>query len=126
MLADGGTPMLFRQRPPTLGGRSRGFGLRLESVYAYAMKPRCATSFLIAVALLANAATLAADRADPIGPPPEDRSTLPPVRQGVVMVQVQKVAAECSARGWGGMRLIQAKTDPVNSAIWSAAVKRGG
>jgi len=36
----------------------------------------------MAVVALANAAAHAADRADPIGPPPEDRATLPAVRQG--------------------------------------------
>ena len=92
------------------------------------MKTRSVIFVFVAVAaLLPNATTLAADRADPIGPPPEDRSTLPPVRQGVVMVQVQKDGRlNVQLGGWGGMRLIEAKTDPEKFRALIRAVKSRG
>lgn len=77
--------------------------------------------------LLPNAITCAADRADPIAPPPADHSTLPQVCQGVVRVQVQKDGRmNVQLGGWGGMRLIQAKTDPENFRTLVRAVKNRG
>ena len=71
--------------------------------------------------------TRAADRADPIPPPPEDHSTLPPVREGVVMVLVQKDGRlNVQLGGWGGMRLIQAKTEPEKFRELVRAVKGRG
>jgi Cellulase (glycosyl hydrolase family 5) len=67
------------------------------------------------------------NRAVPIPPPPADRSLLPAPREGVVMVQVQKNGRlNVALGGWGGQRLIQAKTDPEKFRGYIRAVKQRG
>jgi hypothetical protein len=92
------------------------------------MEHRLTALVMVAIAVLMQTVTTAADeRADPIGPPPEDRSTLPPVREGVVMVRVQKDGRlNVQLGGWGGMRLIQAKTEPEKFRALIRAVKSRG
>lgn len=62
----------------------------------------------------------------PIPPPPQDRSWLPAPRAGVVMVQTVKGRLNVPLGGWGGQRLIQAKTDPEKFRGYVRAVKERG
>src|SRR5512137_3036463 len=64
--------------------------------------------------------------AAPIAPPPQDRSSLPAPREGVVMVQVVKCRLNIPLGGWGGQRLIQAKPDPEKFRGYVRAVKERG
>jgi hypothetical protein len=64
--------------------------------------------------------------AAPIAPPPQDRSSLAAPREGVVMVQVVKGRLNVQLGGWGGQRLIQAKTDPEKFRGYVRAVKDRG
>lgn len=66
------------------------------------------------------------DRAPPIPPPPPDRSGLPEPRTDVVLVKVVKGRLNVPLGGWGGQRLIQAKTDPEKFRGHVRAVKQRG
>jgi hypothetical protein len=65
-------------------------------------------------------------RADPIPPSPQNRSLLPAPRTGVVMVRVVDGRLNVPLGGWGGQRLIQAKTDPEKFRGYVRAVKERG
>jgi len=80
---------------------------------------------LVAIAFVQFPA-LGAESAPPIPPPPQDRSLLPAPRDGVVMVQTIKGRLNVPLGGWGGQRLIQAKTDPEKFRGYVQAVKERG
>jgi hypothetical protein len=70
--------------------------------------------------------TSGAESAPPIPPPPQDRSLLPAPRDEVVMVRTVKGQLNVPLGGWGGQRLIQAKTDPEKFRGYVRAVKVRG
>ncbi|SPE51034.1 exported hypothetical protein [Verrucomicrobia bacterium] len=64
--------------------------------------------------------------AAPIPPPPESRALLPAPLPNVVMVRVKDGRLNVPLGGWGGQRLIQAKTDPEKFRGYLRAVKARG
>src|SRR6185369_9057159 len=65
-------------------------------------------------------------QAAPIPPPPQDRSLLPAPLQGVIMVRPVEGRLNVPLGGWGGQRLIHAKTDPEKFRGYVKAVKERG
>jgi hypothetical protein len=80
---------------------------------------------VLSFCLLSSPLLFADDRAAPI-PPPADVSLLPAVREGVVMVHVENGRLNVPLGGWGGQRLIQAKTDPEKFRGYLRALKSRG
>jgi hypothetical protein len=68
----------------------------------------------------------AQERAVPIPPPPADKSLLPVPLAGVVMVRVENGRLNVPLGGWGGQRLIQAKTDPEKFRGFMRALRQRG
>jgi len=64
--------------------------------------------------------------APPIPPPPASRAGLPAPLPGVVMVRVVDGRLNVALAGWGGQRLVQAKTDPEVFRGFLRAVKARG
>jgi hypothetical protein len=79
-----------------------------------------------AVCLLMSGALRAEDRAAPIPAPPADRAGLAPPLAGVVMVRVEHGRLNVPLGGWGGQRLIEAKTDPEKFRGYLKALKARG
>jgi len=61
-----------------------------------------------------------------IPPPPESRALLPTPLSNVVMVKVVNGRLNVPVGGWGGQRLIQAKTDAEKFRGYLRAVKQRG
>ncbi len=67
-----------------------------------------------------------AKAAPPIPPPPETRALLPVPLPNVVMVKVVGARLNVPLGGWGGQRLIEAKSDPEKFRGYVRAVKQRG
>ena len=79
-----------------------------------------------AMCVLGSPGLHAEDRAAPIPPPPADRSGLPAPLESVVLVRVENGRLNVPLGGWGGQRLIQAKTDPEKFRSYLRALKGRG
>jgi len=90
------------------------------------LRGRAVAVAALAVCLWGSTALYAQDRAAPIPPPPEDKSLLPVPLEGVVMVRVASGRLNVPLGGWGGQRLVQAKTDPEKFRGYIRALKQWG
>lgn len=78
------------------------------------------------VCVLCSSWPYAQDRAAPIPPPPADKSRMPVPLENVVLVRVVNGRLNVPLGGWGGQRLIQAKTDPEKFRGYIRALKKRG
>jgi hypothetical protein len=100
----------------SIAGRSNRFGLR--HLFAAAL-----TSL---VGMHCSWGADAPPSAAPIPPPPESRALLPVPLPNAVRVKVVEGRLNIPLGGWGGQRLIQAKTDPEKFRGFLRAVKARG